>query len=173
MIWIDFWTIFHVFGICCQKDEIQSILIVFESFLHTYITFYFKHVTFREIVFWQKKTTFGNKQNETQIFWNKRKNEVSRKNEHRFFENICLSLKPNGVFICGSPSLESQVYASKGSKEGHINCKTGSELKELVQNYFENVFLFGMNDEVLHTEYAPMSHNLLTLATGPLIKRSD
>jgi hypothetical protein len=36
---------------------------------------------------------------------------------------------PPGVAVIGSPSLQSQTYASKGSKEGHVNCKDGKELK--------------------------------------------
>lgn len=86
--------------------------------------------------------------------------------ERIYLNNICASLKREGVFICGSPSLESQPYASQGSKEGHINCKTGPQLKALMAEYFDNVFLFGMNDEVLHTGYSPMCHYLFVLGAG-------
>jgi len=96
---------------------------------------------------------------------------IQQKDEDCYLENISLSLKPNGVFICGSPSLESQVYASQGSKEGHVNCKTGNELKSLTLKHFEHAFLFGMNDEVLHTGYSPMCHYLFILATGPIISK--
>ena len=70
------------------------------------------------------------------------------------------------MFICGSPSLESQLYASQQSKEGHVNCKNGLELKQFLNRYFENTFLFGMNDEVLHTGFSPMCHYLFILACG-------
>ena len=86
--------------------------------------------------------------------------------EDTFLRNICLSIKPGGVFICGSPSLESQVYASPPSREGHVNCKTGPEWKKLIEKYFDHAFLFGMNDEVLHTGFSPMCHYLFVLATG-------
>src|SRR5262249_41247265 len=43
--------------------------------------------------------------------------------EHRFIRNIALSVSKAGVVILGSPSLQSQAYASKGSREGHVNCK--------------------------------------------------
>ena len=33
------------------------------------------------------------------------------------------------------PTLESQKYASKGSKLGHINCKSKKELKKLLVNF--------------------------------------
>ncbi len=91
---------------------------------------------------------------------------IPEADEEMYFRNICGSLKPGGVFICGSPSLESQPYASQGSKEGHINCKTGPQLKALMAKYYDHVFLFGMNDEVLHTGYSPMCHYLFVLGVG-------
>ena len=63
------------------------------------------------------------------------------------------------------PSLESQKYASPQSKEGHINCKNGEDLKLLLEEYFNNVFLFSMNDEVLHTGYSKMAHYIIVLCT--------
>ena len=48
----------------------------------------------------------------------------------------------NGIFIDGMPSLESQKYASKQSKEGHVNCKSGENLKKLLNKYFINNFVF-------------------------------
>ena len=65
--------------------------------------------------------------------------------------------------ILGMPSLESQQYASPQSKAGHVNCKSGEDLKKLLVHYFDNVFLFSMNDEVVHTGYTPMAHYLLVL----------
>ena len=61
------------------------------------------------------------------------------------------------------PSLESQKYASPASKEGHVNCQTKSQLKETLEKYFTAVFVFSMNDEVIHTGYAPMSHYLMAI----------
>jgi 2-polyprenyl-3-methyl-5-hydroxy-6-metoxy-1,4-benzoquinol methylase len=86
--------------------------------------------------------------------------------EQRFVRNIATSVSQNGVVIIGSPSLQSQTYASKGSKEGHVNCKDGKELKRVMEQHFENVFLFSMNDEVVHTGFHPMAHYLITLCAG-------
>ena len=83
--------------------------------------------------------------------------------EYKFLTNICKSLKPTGTTIIGMPSLESQTYASKLSKEGHINCKTGDDLRDLMYQYFNSVFIFSMNDETLHTGFLPMSHYLLAV----------
>ena len=37
------------------------------------------------------------------------------------------------------------------------------ELKKLMQHYFHNVFMFSMNDEVVHTGFHPMAHYLDTV----------
>jgi len=86
--------------------------------------------------------------------------------ENLFYQNIIASLTRDGVLIVGMPSLESQAYASPLSKIGHINCKTGSELKKLSLKYFENVFIFSMNDEVVHTGYHPMSQYIFAICVG-------
>jgi 2-polyprenyl-3-methyl-5-hydroxy-6-metoxy-1,4-benzoquinol methylase len=86
--------------------------------------------------------------------------------EHIFIENILKSLNPNAPLIMGIPSIESQVHASPQSKAGHVNCKTGKDLKLFLERYFSNVFLFSMNDEVVHTGYAPMAHYLMAVCCG-------
>ncbi len=86
--------------------------------------------------------------------------------EHIFIKNISDSLENQGVLIVGMPSLESQTYASDGSKEGHVNCKSMPQLKALMQEYFSNVFMFSMNDEVVHTGYYAMAHYLFALCVG-------
>lgn len=60
--------------------------------------------------------------------------------------------------IIGTPSLESQPYASPLSRENHINCMTQAGLRSLMNSYFKHVFIFSMSDEVVHTGYAKMSH---------------
>ena len=88
---------------------------------------------------------------------------IPRTDEHLYLGNLQASLTDDGVLIIGSPSLESQSYASPPSKEGHVNCKSGDELKALLENYFDNVFLFSMNDEVIHTGFYPMAHYLIAI----------
>ena len=86
--------------------------------------------------------------------------------EDIFITNIINSLTDDGVVILGMPSIESQTYASPASKEGHINCKTGKDLKLFLEKYFHNVFLFSMNDEVVHTGFEKMVHYLLVTCCG-------
>lgn len=80
--------------------------------------------------------------------------------EDAFLTNVSSSLKSRGVFVVGMPSLESQKYASPLSRLHHVNCKTQEGLKKSLVGYFGNVFMFGMNDEVLHTGFGPMCHYL-------------
>lgn len=88
---------------------------------------------------------------------------ISPAHEDLFLMNVKASVKDKGVVIIGMPSLESQQYASQASKDGHINCKSGKDLKNLCEKHFSNVFLFSMNDEVVHTGYYPMAHYLLAI----------
>jgi 2-polyprenyl-3-methyl-5-hydroxy-6-metoxy-1,4-benzoquinol methylase len=90
---------------------------------------------------------------------------ISAADERRFLQNIVDSLQPHGVLLIGTPSLESQAYASPISKAGHVNCKTSAQLSALCDEYFHNTFLFSMNDEVVHTGHAAMAHYLFALCT--------
>jgi hypothetical protein len=81
---------------------------------------------------------------------------IPAEHEDAFLENLKASV--SDVVILGSPSLESQVYASENSKAGHLNCKTAADLRAVMRKHFRTVFMFGMNDEVVHTGFAAMRH---------------
>ena len=89
---------------------------------------------------------------------------IQEKDEDVFIKNTIASLDPTGIAIFGMPSLESQIYASPQSKAGHVNCKSGEALKVTLERYFHTVFVFSMNDEVVHTGFYPMAHYLLGVA---------
>jgi hypothetical protein len=91
----------------------------------------------------------------------------SKGHEATFLSSLVAPLQRHGVCIVGTPSLESQPYASTNSKLGHVNCKTQPDLKRTMQDYFDNVFMFSMNDEVVHTGYAKMSHYNIALCCSP------
>jgi 2-polyprenyl-3-methyl-5-hydroxy-6-metoxy-1,4-benzoquinol methylase len=90
---------------------------------------------------------------------------IPAQHEDTFVRNIADSLTAHGVLIVGMPSLESQQYASPLSKVGHVNCKTAADFKALLAKHFHNVFVFSMNDEVVHTGYYPMAQYLFALCT--------
>lgn len=90
---------------------------------------------------------------------------IPQKDEDTFITNICQSLSDNALLIIGMPSLESQEFASTGSKLGHINCKTSPDFKILMEEYFNTVLMFSMNDEVIHTGYHKMAHYLIAVCS--------
>lgn len=91
---------------------------------------------------------------------------INPADEPAFMSNAIASLNADGVFIAGIPSLESQAYASPQSNAGHVNCKTGSVFRAGMMSYFKNVFIFSMNDEVVHTGFHSMAHYLIALCCG-------
>jgi 2-polyprenyl-3-methyl-5-hydroxy-6-metoxy-1,4-benzoquinol methylase len=88
---------------------------------------------------------------------------IAPEQEHTFLRNAFAPLTQHGVAIVGMPSLESQAHASPTSRAGHVNCKTMPDLKKTLREHFHNVFMFSMNDEVVHTGFHPMAHYLLGL----------
>jgi 2-polyprenyl-3-methyl-5-hydroxy-6-metoxy-1,4-benzoquinol methylase len=91
---------------------------------------------------------------------------IPAKDEQRFLVHMIEPLVAHGVAIVGMPSLQSQAYASAQSRSGHVNCKDQGELRKLMRAFFHNVFMFSMNDEVVHTGFAAMSHYNLALCCG-------
>lgn len=80
---------------------------------------------------------------------------VEPRNEHDFLEDMAICAP---ICIIGSPSLESQPYASELSRAGHVNCKTGPDFRAILERHFSQVFMFSMNDEVVHTGFEAMAH---------------
>ncbi len=94
---------------------------------------------------------------------------IPQEKENLFISNIIKSISPCGTVIIGTPSLQSQAYASPPSKEGHVNCKNHEQLKKLLLSFFNNVFVFSMNDEVVHTGFYPMANYFIALCCYPKI----
>ena len=90
--------------------------------------------------------------------------------EREFFDTCWANLDADGVCVVGTPNLTSAAYASAASQLGHVNLFDGPRLKAMLARYFHNVFLFGLNDEVVHTGYTPMAHFLMAVG---VYKRSE
>jgi len=90
---------------------------------------------------------------------------IDPSDEKIFMDNLVASISADAPVIIGMPSLESQAYASPQSKAGHVNCKSGQNFKSELEKYFKNVFVFSMNDEVIHTGFHPMAHYLIAICT--------
>ena len=92
---------------------------------------------------------------------------IYQQEEISFMNNILRSLSEYGTMIIGTPNKTAELYSSPCSREAHVNMKDYKELLYLAKQFFNNVFLFGMNDEVLHTGYPSMTHYLWVLCTSP------
>lgn len=91
------------------------------------------------------------------------------KNADRFLERTAANLTPHGVAVVGTPNLNGQVYASEVSKAGHVNVYSAERLEAEMRRIFAHVFMFGANDEVVHTGFAPMAHYLIAVGCKKLI----
>lgn len=91
---------------------------------------------------------------------------IPQDEESKFINNVVQSMSQSCAFLVGMPSLESQKYASELSVLGHINCKTQKELFDTMRSHFRHVFIFSMNDEVVHTGFASMSNYNIALGVN-------
>lgn len=94
---------------------------------------------------------------------------IYSEHEALYFETICRNLAPEGIVIIGTPNLTAAPYASLASNLGHVNLFTQERLKLTLEKYFHNVFPFGMNDEIVHTGFAPMAHYVMCVACNKKI----
>ncbi len=86
--------------------------------------------------------------------------------EEYFMKNSCACLKKKGIYIIGTPNIAAKKYATPRSTVQHINLKSYKTLKGLMKKYFENVIVFSMNDEVVHTGFKSMAHYLFGIGIG-------
>ncbi len=87
--------------------------------------------------------------------------------EHLYLKAVVDHLKPHGMCIIGTPNDTATQYASKASQIGHVNMYTAERLVSTLQQHFHHVFQFGVNDEIVHTGFAPMSHYLIAIGCSP------
>lgn len=95
---------------------------------------------------------------------------IPMEQEDLYFQTICRNLKGGGTAIIGTPNITMQPYASPWNKVAHINNYDQKRLYETMSRYFENVFIFGMNDEVLHTGMYPMVSYIMALGCGKIAR---
>jgi 2-polyprenyl-3-methyl-5-hydroxy-6-metoxy-1,4-benzoquinol methylase len=87
--------------------------------------------------------------------------------ERAIMDHMVASIEADGIAIIGTPNITAEAYASPHSKTGHVNLKDHKTLRKLCGDYFKNVFMFSMNDEVLHTGYQPMAHYIWAICASP------
>lgn len=92
---------------------------------------------------------------------------IEKEDEDKFLETIKSNLTAEGICIIGTPNDTATQYASKASQIGHVNMFTADRLYALMKKHFTHVFMFGANDEVIHTGFPSMCHYLMVLACNP------
>jgi len=88
------------------------------------------------------------------------------KNTEKYFETVTSNLKKDGFCVIGTPNSTFTPYSSEIARIGHVNLFSAERLRDTTRQYFNNVFLFGMNDEVVHTGFYPMCNYLFVLGVG-------
>ncbi len=88
---------------------------------------------------------------------------IPQKDEKQYRDLIYDCLDDSGVAMIGTPNVTMFPYASPWNKEAHINNFDQKRLYDLFAERFRNVFIFGMNDEVLNTGFYPFSCYILAL----------
>ncbi|MDG2243332.1 MAG: class I SAM-dependent methyltransferase [Rhodospirillaceae bacterium] len=83
-----------------------------------------------------------------------------------FLENVFGSISDDGCAIVGVPNKSAESYGSKYSQLGHVNMMDADELTDRLKKYWKTVFIFGMNDEVLHTGFTPLCHYLIAVVSN-------
>lgn len=86
--------------------------------------------------------------------------------ERDYVDHLADVLDSDGTCIVGSPNVTATPYASRISLEGHINLKSADTLRSTLARRFKSIFIFSMNDEVVHTGFSPMAHYLFALCAG-------
>ncbi|TAL19567.1 class I SAM-dependent methyltransferase [Patescibacteria group bacterium] len=87
----------------------------------------------------------------------------------RYFANVAASINNDGIAIIGTPNITANAYASEGSRTCHVNLQSHETLRAALAAHFKNVFIYSMNDGLVHTGFYPMAHYLLGVGVGKKI----
>jgi 2-polyprenyl-3-methyl-5-hydroxy-6-metoxy-1,4-benzoquinol methylase len=88
---------------------------------------------------------------------------VNESDLKEYFNNIKTRLKKNGVVFLSTPRAIPFKDRSKNRQKEHIYEYSPEEFKELLKNYFNNVFLFSQNDAIISTQNPQMAWNLVAI----------
>ena len=91
---------------------------------------------------------------------------IEKAREEEFLQIMIDNMSDDGVAIVGTPSENMAPYASEFSKMAHINLYNQQRLYELASKFFKTVFIFNMNDEIVNTNFAPMSCYIFAICCG-------
>ena len=88
---------------------------------------------------------------------------IPQSKENKFLAAVTGNLNRNGIAFIGTPNERMYPFASPWNRTAHINNYSQERLYELLSGYFCDVFIFGLNDEVLHTGFYTFSCYIMAL----------
>ncbi|MCP4149053.1 MAG: class I SAM-dependent methyltransferase, partial [bacterium] len=88
---------------------------------------------------------------------------IYQRNEKEFMQTLNRNLAVDGIAVIGTPNITSQKYSSKVVNDAHVNMYSAERLQKSMNEYFNNVFMFGANDEVIHTGFPAMTQYLIAV----------
>ena len=91
---------------------------------------------------------------------------VPNEAQDTFMNEILIKVQKNAVVIMGTPNITAFEYQNNLVKKYHINMQSHESLRAFFQKFFENTFIFSMNDEIVHTGFYPMAHYLFAVGVG-------
>lgn len=86
-------------------------------------------------------------------------------NVDTYMRTVINNLKDTGTFIVGTPSLETQKYSKENISGAHVNVYRGEDFYKMLNMYFNNVYLFTQNDEIIHTGHLRMANYLIAVCS--------
>lgn len=89
---------------------------------------------------------------------------IDPKRSYEFIGRMADSLVDHGIAVVGTPNALAAQYASPHSKIGHVNLLSPDQLREELSKKFKTVFLFSMNDELVHCGFDKLGHYILAVA---------
>jgi cyclopropane fatty-acyl-phospholipid synthase-like methyltransferase len=87
--------------------------------------------------------------------------------EAAFLDHLLAPLAVGAAAVIGTPNQLAEAWASPPSRAGHINLFDPDRFRDTLERRFSHVFLFSMNDEMVHTGFNRMAHYLMALCVDP------
>jgi 2-polyprenyl-3-methyl-5-hydroxy-6-metoxy-1,4-benzoquinol methylase len=91
---------------------------------------------------------------------------VYPKHEGIFMQTVLDNLDDQGVFVVGTPNIEADRFVKEQFRGINVNKFSAERLVALLSKHFNHVFLFGQNDELIHTGFSGMAHYLVCVCCG-------
>ncbi len=88
---------------------------------------------------------------------------IYEEHEDRFLDTVAANVGEDGICVVGTPNVAAEQHASPMSRAGHVNLYDADRLTAALRRIFHVVLPFGINDETVHTGFAPMSHYLIAV----------